>query len=245
MDRFWGVEINAPLRRCSASNTADQNIWVDLATASACDQSGRLTIRIGNWSMISWLFKCLAVPKTRFLAVSVAPIVLALVLGGSAEASCAATTPEQQAADARVIATGTVVSLEDLAEQGTMVSVEIDWIYKGRSQRDIRFRIASGVDQKTSIDIPFEVGSRYLFYLVAEGGPLTTHICAGTREIGPEDKPEVVGARPGYGPGASPGREIEVPPYIPAAGVAVSVALLLGAFVLARKVGRRPKITDG
>ena len=54
----------------------------------------------------------------------------------------------------------------------------------------------------------------------------------------------MVGARPGYGPGASPGREIEVPPYIPAAGVAVSVALLLGAFVLARKVGRRPRITD-
>ena len=61
-----------------------------------------------------------------------------------------------------------------------MVSVEIDWIYKGRSQRDIRFRIPSGVDQKTPIDVPWRVGSRYLLYLVAEGGPLTTNICAGS-----------------------------------------------------------------
>ena len=126
-----------------------------------------------------------------------------------------------------------------------MVSVEIDWIYKGRSQRDIRFRIASGADQKTSIDVPFELGNRYLLYLVAEGGPLTTHVCAGTREIGAEEKPEVLGAGLGYGPGASPGRDIEVPDYIPMAGVAVSVALLFGALVLARKVGRRPRITDG
>ena len=195
--------------------------------------------------MISRLSRCQGVPITRSLVAWVAAMILALALPGSVEASCAQTTPEQQAADARVIATGTVVSLEDLAEQGSMVSVEIDWIYKGRSQRDIRFRIASGVDQKVSIDIPFQVGSRYLFYLVAEGGPLTTHICAGTREIGPGDKPEVLGVGLGYGPGASPGRDIEVPGYIPAAGVAVSVALLLGAFVLARKVGRRPRITDG
>ena len=195
--------------------------------------------------MISWLFRCQNFPKARLLVVSFVPIILAVAFGGSVEASCASTSPEQQAADARIIGTGTVVSLEPSAEQGTMVSVEIDWIYKGRSQRDIRFRIPSGVDQKTPIDVPWRVGSRYLLYLVAEGGPLTTNICAGSHEIGPEDRPEVLGAGPGYGPGASPGRDIEVPPYIPAAGVAVSVALLLGAFVLARKVGRRPKITDG
>ncbi len=194
--------------------------------------------------MITWLFKYLALPKTRLFPAAVASIVLALAFGGTVEASCAATTPEQQAAEARVIATGTVVSLEDQANQGTMVSVEIDWIYKGRSQRDVRFRIASGAEQRTSIDVPFKVGNRYLFYLVAEGGPLTTHICAGTRQIGSEEKPEVLGAGPGYGPGASPGRDIEVPDYIPAAGVAVSVALLFGAFVLARKVGRRPRVTD-
>lgn len=195
--------------------------------------------------MKSWLFICQRGPRARVLAASVAALIIALAIPASVEASCAETTPEQQAADARIIATGTVVSLEQLVEQGTMVSLEIDWIYKGRSQRDIRFRIASDATQQTSIDLPFDVGSRYLFYLVAEGGPLTTHICAGTREIGLEEKPEVLGAGPGYGPGASPGRDIEVPDYIPMAGVAVSVALLFGAFVLARKVGRRPRITDG
>lgn len=195
--------------------------------------------------MKSWLFICQRGPRARVLAASVAALIIALAIPASVEASCGETTPEQQAADARIIATGTVVSLEQLVEQGTMVSLEIDWIYKGRSQRDIRFRIASDATQQTSIDLPFDVGSRYLFYLVAEGGPLTTHICAGTREIGLEEKPEVLGAGPGYGPGASPGRDIEVPDYIPMAGVAVSVALLFGAFVLARKVGRRPRITDG
>ena len=54
--------------------------------------------------MISWLFKCQNFPKARLLVVSFVPIILAVAFGGSVEASCASTSPEQQAADARIIA---------------------------------------------------------------------------------------------------------------------------------------------
>ncbi len=173
-----------------------------------------------------------------------AAVLLVAGFAGPAAASCIQQTPEQQADAARIVATGTIIAMETAPAGGALVSAKLDWIYKGRPDNMLQFNIDSGGGVVTSVDVPLRVGSRYLFYMVFDGSQLTTNVCTGTREIGSNKKPAAPGAGPGYAPSTTAERPVDVPPYIPLLGLLVSVALIFGAIVLARNVGRKPPIAN-
>ncbi len=180
---------------------------------------------------------------SKMVLALIAATFLTGLIAGPAGASCVQQTPEEQAAAAHIVATGTIIAMETAPTGGDLVSAKLDWVYKGPAYNDLQFKINGG-GAVTSVDVPLRVGSRYLFYMLPVGDQLDTNICAGTRQIGASDKPAVAGAGPGYAPSSTAKRPVEIPAYIPILGLLVSVALIFGAIVLARNVGRRPPIAN-
>jgi len=113
--------------------------------------------------------------------------------------SCAVTTPEEQADDARVVFTGRVrkVDRSDVEQgQGTIrVRFRVGKVYKGAVDRHVEVITASN---GAACGCHFKEGVRYTVFGSRRSEPIPTNLCSGTKR-GPID-PSEYGLPPGSAP---------------------------------------------
>lgn len=126
------------------------------------------------------------------LGLAAMPALAGLQTASVEMAACAGSSPGVLRDNADLIVTGTVTDVAVSARSST-AEIGVDQAYKGAASGEmLSIMTASGSQQRSSVDVPFQEGSRYLLYLREEGGEYTTDICSGTQPVGDFVPPEIV-----------------------------------------------------
>jgi hypothetical protein len=161
------------------------------------------------------------------------PLSLGLALIAPARVAacdCTSMAPGEAARASQIAFTGTVTNIAEAAPEErfeggptTLFDFAVDGVAKGEVASDSLSLWAGG--DGAACGISFNLGERWLIFAsVAEIG-LSTHLCAGNVQLGPDEVPPLpVSAPPVHGTEASSG---------PPVGVLLAAAVLLAAVALA------------